>query len=432
MIQRKETINNTKYKIVNMRCIWAYFFLMVSMSISGRSGSLAVNTTYHYPWVSEQDTPNRPKESANILPSDWNPLQEGSQVLNKLISVTASQVRGAHDAEMVLVGDRAYVVAEVNDLRAGEHPAWPFIYIVMSVVNLETLQVESTINVARSDQAFDNETLPYGSCFVPRIIQKDEQTLRCFFASENPGIRQSQTWYMDFDLTTQSFTDRIFKAKIQTSEGVFDMQPRYFYDDAAKGGLKYPKRDHGLYIFDSFKVFDGKTYVAINNYPGRQNALAVLNEEMDTFEVVGHFNEPQKMRLSESSVNRLPDGTWMAILRQNGGNYVFSTSQDGKVWGQADYRDFVLNGGASKPTFDRFNGVYYLGWQESTVIDGVDRSVFNIDVSRDGVDWERKYRFETAQSFQYPTFKEHNGSIWLCVTQGKKERIMFGKLEDIN
>jgi len=60
--------------------------------------------------------------------------------------------------------------------------------------------------------------------------------------------------------------------------------------------------------------------------------------------------------------------------------------------------------------------------------------VFNIDVSRDGIYWERKYRFETEKSFQYPTFHQHNGVIYVAVTQGdidvtRKERIMFGKLE---
>ena len=30
---------------------------------------------------------------------------------------------------------------------------------------------------------------------------------------------------------------------------------------------------------------------------------------------------------------------------------------------------------------------------------------------------------------QYPTFREHQGSIYLTVTQGPMERIMFGKLE---
>jgi hypothetical protein len=66
----------------------------------------------------------------------------------------------------------------------------------------------------------------------------------------------------------------------------------------------------------------------------------------------------------------------------------------------------------------------------------VGRSVFNVDISRDGKTWQRKYRFESPKSFQYPTFHEHEGTIWLCVTQGdhdasRKERIMFGKLEDV-
>ncbi|MBU4460424.1 MAG: exo-alpha-sialidase, partial [Verrucomicrobia bacterium] len=92
------------------------------------------------------------------------------------------------------------------------------------------------------------------------------------------------------------------------------------------------------------------------------------------------------------------------------------------------------NGTSSKPTFDRFDGLYYLGWQEATKIGGVGRSVFNIDVSRDGSTWERKYRFETEKSFQYPTFRKYDGAVYLTVTQGdsspsRKERIMFGRLE---
>ena len=94
----------------------------------------------------------------------------------------------------------------------------------------------------------------------------------------------------------------------------------------------------------------------------------------------------------------------------------------------------MKNGDNSKPTFDAFNGVYYLGWQERPQVDGVYRSVFNVDVSKDGTHWERKYRFETDKSFQYPTFVADKGTVWLCVTQGdtdpsRKERIMFGRLE---
>jgi len=67
----------------------------------------------------------------------------------------------------------------------------------------------------------------------------------------------------------------------------FDMQPRYFHADAAARGPRRPPRDYGLYLFDSFKVFDGKTCVAINNWPGGQLALAEVNAARDTFEVIG-------------------------------------------------------------------------------------------------------------------------------------------------
>lgn len=128
----------------------------------------------------------------------------------------------------------------------------------------------------------------------------------------------------------------------------------------------------------------------------------------------------------------------MAICRHDGGNrnYVFTTSRDGRVWSPASPRDFVPNGTSSKPTFDRFGGLYYLGWQEVTKINGIGRSVFNLDVSRDGAHWERKYHFETDCSFQYPTFREHDGAVYLTVSQGPaciggQTHINFGKLEDL-
>ncbi len=116
-------------------------------------------------------------------------------------------------------------------------------------------------------------------------------------------------------------------------------------------------------------------------------------------------------------------------------NYTFTTSPDGKSWAPGAHRGFVPNGTNSKPTFDCFQGVYYLGWQEASRIKGVHRSVVNVDVSADGATWKRKYRFETERSFQYPTFRDYAGSIYLTVTQGehsesRKERIMFGRLTD--
>src|SRR4029079_12288151 len=130
-----------------------------------------------------------------LLPPDWNPVAAAQDVLEKLVNTSAPEVKGAHDAEMVIVKDRAYIVSEANDVKAGEAPSWPFIYATMSVMNLQTLKVEKIIPIAKSEQAFENETLPAGACFVPRIVKKDEHSLRSFFASEAPGQRQSQTWY---------------------------------------------------------------------------------------------------------------------------------------------------------------------------------------------------------------------------------------------
>jgi hypothetical protein len=373
-------------------------------------------------------------DKLNLVPAGWDPVVAGNVVLERLVKVTAPQVKGAHDAEFVCVGDMAYVVAEVNDVKGGESAGWPEIYCAMSIVNLDTMAVEKIIPFARSEQAFENETLPVGACFVPRILRKDDQSLRCYFASEQPGKRQAQTWLRDFDLKTRTFAPTIHKAKLKTATGTFDMQPRYFHVDAAAQGFQKPAQDFGLYLFDSFKRFDGKMYVAINNFPGKQNALVLVHDDLATFEILGHYNEPQSAQLSESAVNRLPDGTWLAICRNDGGNYHFTTSADGETWNVGKELAVVPNGTNSKPTLDRFGDTYYLGWQEKTQIDGVHRSVFNIDVSRDGKMWQRKYRFETTKSFQYPTFHEHDGAIWLCVTQGdsspsRKERIMFGRLE---
>ena len=375
-------------------------------------------------------------DALKLVPDGWDPALAGDEVMKGLVKATAPEVKGAHDAEFACVDDRAYIVAEVNDTRSGESSAWPEIYCTLSIVNLNTLKLEEVIPFARGEQKFDNETLPVGACFVPRILQKDDKTLRCFFASEQPGKRQAQTWYRDFNLATRQFEATIHKVKLKTVAGVVDMQPRNFHADAVTHGFKKPARDYGLYLVDSFKDIDGKKYIALNNFPGQQNALAIVHDDLATFEVVGHYNEPQSAALSESAVNRLPDGTWMAICRNDRGNYHFTTSPDGRTWSVGKELPVVPNGANSKPTFDKFGDTYYLGWQEATKIHGANRSVFNIDISRDGRHWQRKYRFETPRSFQYPTFHEHSGSVWLCVTQGdsspsRKERIMFGKLEEV-
>jgi hypothetical protein len=170
---------------------------------------------------------------------------------------------------------------------------------------------------------------------VPRLLQKDPQTLRCYFVSQAPGRRQSQMWYRDFDLGRKEFAPTIHRAKLKTAAGIFDFQPQFFHADAAAHGFKKKAKDSDFFIFDSFKKFDGKRYVALNNFTGQQNALALVHDDLETFEVLGHYNEPQSAALSASAVNRLPDGTWMAICRNDKGNYHFTTRKDGRMYRSA-------------------------------------------------------------------------------------------------
>lgn len=372
----------------------------------------------------------------NILPAEWNPKKEADRVMERLTRVCTPNVKGAHDSDFIIEGGKAYIVYMANDVQPSENPEWPFVYNALSVVDTESRQLDTVIVFAASEQTYDNAALPVGACFVPRVLSLDQKSLRCFFASENPGMRESQTWYIDFNVQTRTFDTKIFKAKLVSSLGLTSMQPEYFYRHAASRGFKGKQKDYGLYQIDSFKEFDGRIYAVLNSFPGGQNALSFLHSDRATFEIMGDFNLPDSMMLTESSVNRLPDGSWLAICRQRSGdqNYTFSESRDGVNWSVNQYRDPVWKGTASKPTFDCFNGLYYLGWQEATRINGVPRSVFNIDVSRDCKTWERKYRFESEKSFQYPVFREHDGIIYLTVTRGdhapdRKEYIAFGILE---
>jgi BNR repeat-like domain len=165
--------------------------------------------------------------SPSLLPPGWDPALAGDTVMQRLIRVTAPQVKGAHDAEFVCIGERAYIVEHDNDIQPG-HGAGKAMYCVLSVVNLKTLKVEKAHLLAKAGQAFANVRLPDAQVFVPRIIRKDEHTVRTFFCSQ-PAKEQAVTWYRDFDLRTQTFESSIHKAKLKIAAGTFDMEPRHFH-----------------------------------------------------------------------------------------------------------------------------------------------------------------------------------------------------------
>jgi predicted neuraminidase len=375
-------------------------------------------------------------DTGRLLPADWDPKAAGDRVLARLIKVTPPEVKGAHDSDLVIVDGKAYIVYEANDRQPGEAPDWPFVYCALSVVDVASGRVEQTLTFAVSETRYDNETLPVGACFVPHLLRKDARTIRCFFASEDfRAGHEAQTWYRDYELTRGAFDGCIHRAEIETDQGIFPMQPRAFHQHAVAKGFRGEPTQHGLYLVDGFKRFDGRVHAVLNNFPGGQLAWAVLNPALDRFTVLGDFFLPHEAKLTEAAVNRLPDGSWLAISRQENRdqNYMFAASPDGRTWTPHEYRLHVVNGTNSKPVFECFGGIYYLGWNEATQVNGAYRSVFNLDVSRDGIRWERKYRFETDKSFQYPTLREYEGAIYLTVTQGdysasRKERIMFGPL----
>lgn len=380
----------------------------------------------------EPPTKDATHHMSNPLPADWDAAAAGEQLLDRLTIVTEPKVKGAHDSDFVIVDGKAYIIYMANDVQPGEGPSWPFVYNALTVVDLQSGEQERAITFAASEKAYTNCALPVGACFVPRILQKDDRTLRCFFCSESPGNRQSQTWYIDYDLERGDFIWELYQAQIATCHGVFPMQPRRLHEHLVTHGFEREPVMHGLYLIDGFKRFDGDVYCVLNNFPGGQLAWARLDEEMTRFTVIGELIRPPEAKLTETAINRLPDGSWLAISRQSSRDYryMFSTSPDGRTWSEHAYRECIPDGASSKSNLLFAGGLYYMGWNEAKQVDGTGRSVFNIDVSDDGVTWYRKYHIETAESFQYATFHEAAGTIYLSATQGQKERIMFGKLED--
>ena len=127
----------------------------------------------------------------NKLSAAYSPQEAADRALLESVTVTGDSVKGAHDAQFIIDGGKAYIVYECNDIQAGENAGWTFIYCAMSIVDVKTRAVEKIIKISESGQAFNNETLQEGATFVPRIVKKSEGVLRVFFSSERPGVRQS-------------------------------------------------------------------------------------------------------------------------------------------------------------------------------------------------------------------------------------------------
>ena len=246
---------------------------------------------------------------------NYSPEKAGDEVIKSMITVTDSVVKGAHDAHFLIHDGKAYIVYEANDVKEGEAAEWDFVYCAMSIVDLKTGAVEVKI-ISRGEQVFANETLDTGATFVPRIIKKDENTLRIFFTSERPNVRQSLMYYIDYDVKSGTLDQNVYRMKLLTPEGKVDFTPKAYYDLAIAAGMECFSSDHSAFIFDIME-YDGKKYVALNNFAGKQNALGMLNDTLDCISVIGHFGVGNsKVQLSESGIMRKNDGTWMSIIRK--------------------------------------------------------------------------------------------------------------------
>ena len=147
---------------------------------------------------------DKPAQPPKLVPANWNPKAAADKVIAGLIKVTAPEVKGAHGSKLTLIGDRAYVATLADNTTPGEKHDRDSVYSALSVVNLKTMTVEAFLTTAKSGQAFTNETLPRGACYASGTLLLNDHTLRCFFCSEQPGRGQSQMYYRDFDLRTQS------------------------------------------------------------------------------------------------------------------------------------------------------------------------------------------------------------------------------------
>jgi hypothetical protein len=397
---------------------------------------------------------------------NYDAAKNADEVVSRMVCVSPKQAVGTHAAHMTIYNGKAYIVYDCNDLLRGESANWAFQYLRLSVVDIKTNKVEKTVKFTESGKQFKNIKIGVGSPVDPKIVVCGENRLRVFFAqyyqrdmltydadTKVTGIvkcpeYEAYIYYLDYDTKAQAFDDTLHLAKLKTDNGLVDFKSSTYRAWATAKGFDMPGDDeYNAVLLTSCEKIEGRYYAVIIQ-EGRvgADAVALLNDSMDTFEIVAHFPKTD-IRYTEVSVQKLPDKTWAAILRNEdpGHNYLFSTSADGKKWSEIKEIPEITTGTNSKPLFSEANGQYYLGWQELpenrnyvrklTPLDWPDRQAgdrqdFNIEVSADGVNWERKYSFHAPGcSFQYPFIYPYEGKVYICATRRFKEYITFGLLE---
>ncbi len=352
-----------------------------------------------------------------------SPKAAGHAAMAEMLCISTAEMKGTHDAQYVFANGKAYIVYEANNEMAGDLETYEKEYAALAIVDIDSFTVENVEKFAYGNQVYANVTLPKGSAFVPRVIRKDENTLRFFFSNIVKDT-SAYIYYVDYYLATDTFAENAYRLQIMTSRGEEDFSAEVYAELFRADGHECLDGYMGHYLFDIFDIGNTK-YIALNNFHCGQNSLAKFNDTYDCVEIIGNIGGVfDNIKTTESGIVQLKDGTWMAILRNETGdkNYRFSYSKDGKTWSLPRSEDFVKNGTTSKPTLARFGEYYFMGWNE------ISRSLFHIAYSLDAKTWKTLYSFYAPTTFQYPEFNMHNGQMYFSVTTGSKEQIWFGKL----
>ncbi len=358
------------------------------------------------------------------LSENHSPKAAADEVMQSMIRISSDEMKGTHDAQYVFANGKAYVVYEANNEKAGDPGTYEKEYSALAIVVLRSFTVESIEKFAYGQQEYSNVKLLKGSAFVPRVIRKDENTLRFFFSNIAVSGSSGYIYYVDYDLNTESFDDSAYRLNIMTENGPVYFTAQIYAKLFRESGHACDDSTFGHFLFDIFDVGNTK-YVALNNYRGAQNSLAKFNDSYDCIEIIGNIGGSyDSYRTTESGIMQLKDGTWMAILRNHVGdkNYLFSYSEDGTEWSEPKREEWVTNGTTSKPTLARFGDYYFMGWNE------LSRGLFHLAYSKDAKSWTTLYSFHSATTFQYPEFDMYDGQMYFSVTTGNKEQIYFGKL----
>ncbi|MBQ9428824.1 MAG: hypothetical protein IJU41_04685 [Clostridia bacterium] len=359
-----------------------------------------------------------------FVSDDHSPKAAGDAVMRNMLRVSSEEMKGTHDADYVFANGKAYIVYEANNEKPGDPGTYEKEYCALAIVDLATFTVDSIEKFAYGEQVYSNITMLKGSAYVPRVIRKDEDTLRFFFSNNAADGSSGYLYFVDYDLATGVFGNTATRLKIMTPGGAVDFTAETYAALFRADGHICDDSTIGHFLFDIFDVGDTK-YIALNNFRGAQNSLAKFNETYDCIEIVGNIGgATDAYRTTESGIIQCKDGSWMSILRDHVGDkrYSFSYSEDGRTWTEPAHQSFMPTGYTAKPTLDRFGDYYFMGYND------LSRGLFHLAYSLDALHWTTLFSFHSPTTFQYPRFDIYDGQMYFSATTGEKEKIFFGKL----